>query len=501
MMTQQQTVDMLAAQAKFFDLSLDIQLVLDHNGIILLCNSAFAKIFNHAPADIIGTPFLQYIGGQTDTMMDNLNAITEAARPLSLECAFSHFDGSLHHYIITVYPQSDDCCHVIGKDITPYREMENRESERNIFAEALLDTVLTINTSLALEQVLERILANIGKVVAYDDVTIILVNDQRAEVVGSLRKHPYHLDVTLNSQHVLTIADHALLAEIYTSHNCLILPKVDQPPQWMTSHHSHHSGSFLGAPIVVDENVIGFLGIFNMNSEFFTPLHAQQIITFANQAGIALQNARLYEQAQSVAILRERQRMAQEIHDSVNQELFAASTYADLLPKAIDRKPELVAQYALDVSRLVRSAVEQMRMILIELHPDALTKTRLDTLIERLCDVLAKRIDIVVNCLTNEPVVLNERDQVAFYRITQEALHNIEKHAQATQVTVELITEADAVQLTIHDDGIGFDTQDIPDMHFGVSSMHDRAASIGASLELISEVGQGTTIIVRKAYP
>mgnify|MGYP001117235864 CR=1 FL=1 len=492
------TSEMRDAQATFFDLSLDLQLVLDDAGLIVLCNNAFAKMVNKPGQELVGTPLIAYCDSGNADAHNALTRIPQNQYPTSFECTISHFDDTPHRYIITLYPQPNGTCHVIGKDITPYREMENRESERNIFAEALLDTVLTINTSLALEQVLERILANIGKVVDYDHVTIILVNNQQAEVVGSLRKAPYHLDVTLDTHYMLRIPDHPSLAQMLVSQDYLILPQVDEPPAWMTNHHSHRRGSFLGAPIIVDTHVIGFLGIFNTNSEFFTPLHAQQIITFANQAGIALQNARLYQQAQSAAILRERQRVAQEIHDSVNQELFAASTYADLLAKAVKKKPELVTKYALDVGRLVRGAVEQMRMILIELHPDALTNTGLDTLIKSLCDVLKKRVGLDVDFTANDSVILPEHDQVAFYRITQEALHNIEKHAQASLVHIDLQATPAAIQLTITDDGIGFDRHHIPHMHFGISGMHDRASRIGAALHIESQPNKGTKIILRK---
>lgn len=489
------------AQARFFDLALDIQCVVNAEGMIMLCNTAFAKMFGSTPEDIFGQTLQTYFYHPTEDIKLFFADLTLLERPTSFECQFQHFDADVHEYLMTIYPPKDGLCHLIGKDITPYRAMEHRESERNIFAEALLDTVLAINTSLALDKVLERILSNIGKVVAYDDVTIILVNNQQAEVVGNLRRDPYHLDVTLDNERSFQIDDYPSLQAMVETKDCLILPQVDMPPAWITTHHTHHEeGSVLGAPIIVDNRVIGFLGIFNTQREFFTPLHAQQTITFANQAGIALQNARLYEQAQSVAILRERQRVAQELHDSVNQDLFAASTYADLLPKALEKKPELVAKYALDVSRLVRSAVEQMRMILIELQPDTLTNMGLDLLIKRLSETYAKRMEIDIEFSSNDSFVLSEQHQLAFYRIAQEALHNIEKHARATCVTIKVSKVEHVVQFIIEDNGVGFHLDNIPDMHFGIRGMRDRAGSIGAEIKVETDINQGTKIILRKDY-
>ncbi|MEM6285462.1 MAG: GAF domain-containing sensor histidine kinase, partial [Chloroflexota bacterium] len=294
------------------------------------------------------------------------------------------------------------------------------------------------------------------------------------------------------------IHDSDYLAGMYTSQDSLIVPRITHPPVWMTSPQLSQSGSFLGTPIVVEDKVIGFLGVFKTINEYFTQLHAQQLVTFANQAGSAINNARLYEQAQTAAILKERQRMAQELHDSVNQNLFAASTYADLLPRAVVRKPEVVERYAADISRLIRGAVAQMRMILIELHPEALTNTELSVLLKQQCDAFSSHTGINVDFRADQRTTLNRDDQIAVYRITQEALHNIDKHAGATLVTVRLAITADQLTLHVTDNGTGFDTNTIGDVQFGVRGMQERATAIGASFAIQSAPDNGTQIRLRK---
>jgi signal transduction histidine kinase len=281
------------------------------------------------------------------------------------------------------------------------------------------------------------------------------------------------------------------------SHESIIVPRLSHIPDWM---NMAKAAAFLGSPIQVDNEVIGFLCVFNSTEGFFTPLHAQQLITFANQAGIAINNARLYGQAQSAAILQERQRMAQELHDAVNQNLFAASTFADLLPKAISQKPHAVARYASEISKLIRSAVDQMRMILIELRPDTLTTTGLDVLLQQLCDVFSQQTGIRVDFDTNIKLILEESVQMVIYRVTQEALHNIDKHANATQVNIILRTTRNTLTLTIVDNGSGFDQTAIMEMQFGIRGMRERARNIQADLLVESEIGHGTKIKLRKKY-
>lgn len=486
-------------QSQFFDLSLDILCVLDESSHILLPNPAFAHLLGISQSALVGQSLLDLMDpADRDDALDVFSSLSKHEGPDSFACRFRSFDGTERWYLWTIYQKLPGIFHTVGKDITPYKEMEVQEAERNIFAEALLDTVLTINTSLALEQVLERILSNVGKVVAYDYVSIMLVDGHHADVVAFQTRQPHCIGVNLAGSARFYIHDNEYLELPYTNRHCIIVPRVTHPPAWMMSDSPATPGSFLGAPIVVDDVVIGFLSVFNCRKEFFTPLHAQQLVTFANQAGVAINNARLYEQAQSAAILRERQRMAQELHDSVNQDLFAASTYADLLPKAVTRKPEVVARYASDVSRLVRSAVAQMRMILIELHPDTLTTTELQVLIRQLCDAFTNHSGIAVDFRTNCTTILKQNDQIAIYRIVQEALHNISKHADAKHVNVLLYIFEPYLELVISDDGKGFDLNTITEVHLGIRGMKERAVSIGASYTINTKPGEGTQIILKK---
>lgn len=492
------TAQQTTLKSHFFDLSLDLLCVLDCEGLIVFANPAFITALPTSHPQWHNTPFVEFV--HTDDRQTTQTVITNfdpQTAPISFACRFQGFDEAASWYLWTLYAQVSGHIHAVGKDITPYKEMEAKEVERNIFAEALLDTVLAINSSLALNQVLERILSNVGKVVAYEYVCILLVDNDEVEVVGLQNGRQLSDDMRQLKGRRFLIREHHTLQHMFQRHESFILPELEQPPAWIVASEMARAGSFLGSPIIVDDQVIGFLCVFNSKKEFFTPLHAQQLITLANQAGIAINNARLYEQAQSAAVLRERQRMAQELHDAVNQNLFAASTYADLLPKAIEQKPQAVAGYALKISKLVRSAVDQMRMILIELQPDTLTNTGLEILLQQLCDVLSRQISVPIKFTTNTKLILEERVQIAIYRIAQEALHNINKHANATHVEVTLLAAENELALTIKDNGQGFEQDKITEVQFGVRGMKERANSINADLVLQSQVGLGTKIILR----
>lgn len=214
---------------------------------------------------------------------------------------------------------------------------------------------------------------------------------------------------------------------------------------------------------------------------------------------------RIREQA-SLATLQERQRLAQNLHDAVNQSLFSASLIAEVLPRLWERDPEGGRQSLEDLRRLTRGAMAEMRGLLAELRPLVLTDSELGDLLRQLGDALTSRTNIPVEvtgqgALPAQPGqgALPADVQVAFYRVCQEALNNIAKHARASQVKIDLQYDSEVVALQIRDNGRGFDPARIPAGHYGLSMMRERANAIGAQLTLASQPGQGTKIVIRWA--
>jgi signal transduction histidine kinase len=135
-----------------------------------------------------------------------------------------------------------------------------------------------------------------------------------------------------------------------------------------------------------------------------------------------------------------------------------------------------------------------MRALLAELRPSALTDTDLGDLLHLLGNALSGRINIPVAVSVAKEVVLPADVQVAFYRICQEALNNVAKHAKASQAEIELQHDGGAVKLHIRDDGLGFEAGPVLAGHYGLSMMRERAEAVGAVLTFTSQPGHGTEL-------
>jgi two-component system nitrate/nitrite sensor histidine kinase NarX len=198
-----------------------------------------------------------------------------------------------------------------------------------------------------------------------------------------------------------------------------------------------------------------------------------------------------------VATQHERQRLAQELHDAVNQSLFSAGLIAEVLPRLWERDPEEGRRSLEDLRRLTRGALAEMRMLLAELRPSALTDTDLGDLLRLLGNALAGRMNIPVAVTVAGEVALPTEVQVALYHLCQEGLNNIAKHAGASRVEIHLHHEAGAVDVRLRDDGRGFDPEQTPPGHYGLSMMRERAEAVGAVLSVVSQPGHGTEIAIR----
>jgi two-component system nitrate/nitrite sensor histidine kinase NarX len=259
--------------------------------------------------------------------------------------------------------------------------------------------------------------------------------------------------------------------------------------------------SWMWVPLAVRGRIIGGVGLAETTKDYFTAHHADLALSVANQAAITMINAELYGHAQELAVLEERQRLARNLHDAVNQSLFSAGLIAEVLPRLWDRDQAEARRSLEDLRRLTRGAMAEMRSLLAELRPATLTDSDLGDLLRQLGNALEGRTNLPVAVTVFGEFILPPNVQVAFYRVCQEALNNIAKHAKASQAEIDLKREEDAIELRIHDNGLGFDTEQTFSGHYGLGMMRERAEAVGAQLIVTSQPGHGTELTIRWIQP
>ncbi len=195
------------------------------------------------------------------------------------------------------------------------------------------------------------------------------------------------------------------------------------------------------------------------------------------------------------AVADERNRIAGELHDSVTQTLFSTAAIADALPEVWRRSPQSAMQGLEELKQMTKGALAEMRSLLLELHPATLLSKDLPELLQQLADSTTGRMRVPVDVQIEGFMKVPAAVQLGLYRVAQESLNNVGKHARATQVCLSLVCNDPHTTLIIRDNGRGFD-RNAETSGMGLQIMRERVEAIGGRLELQSEPNVGTTITV-----
>ena len=373
-----------------------------------------------------------------------------------------------------------------------------------------------ITGDLNLDDLLDGAAQAIHELLGYENVAIaqLAVDAPETLVVRSfggsykdLIQGPYRIPFT-----------RGLMGAAARGREIVLVNDVSLDPRYLPTPGVTGTHAELAVPILLGSDVLGVVNV--ERAPPFDQDDAEALRIVADQLAVAIENARLYEAARRGAVLEERHRIARELHDSVTQQLFSATLVAQSVAPAFARDPAEGERRATMMLDLARTALAEMRGLLAELRPHGppgerpsmppLTDPGLTT-VSRSGLVAALRAHFVSAIVGDLRVRLDadayvaqppEREE-ALYRIIRESVHNVIKHARATEAEVWLAATPDGVQVTVTDNGIGFASDARPNSGrfraahgLGLVSMRERATQQGGQFRVHSEPGRGTRVEV-----
>lgn len=255
--------------------------------------------------------------------------------------------------------------------------------------------------------------------------------------------------------------------------------------------------SLLAVPLRVPEGMIGALSVVNKPGGF-TPEDVRIISLFADQAAIAIENARLSQQVEHLAVMEERQRLARELHDSVTQALYSVTLHSEAAVRLLNAgKSAAAIEYVRDLRDTAQQALREMRLLIFELRPPILEQEGLVAAIQARLDAVEGRAGLQTELRVQGEEQLHYAVAEELYRISQEALNNVLKHAHAAHVTIQVVCDDSTCVLEVSDDGSGFEYPvALESGGMGLRGMQERAERISADLTIAATPGQGTTVRV-----
>ncbi len=492
-----------------FRKSSDGILIIDSNANhILVANPAAASMHGYTLHEIEGFQIKHLIHAKSMPLFVNLENMLHNHEVFETLAQHVRKDNTVINVDWSVTPfsyQGIPCGLVLLRDVTKRTQTEYLKNRRMVLRSQEQATLLEISQTFAatLQLQPELILDQLKILIKYTYAGIFMLQDNN--LVSKAMRGTNHLGKTASM--VIRLNGKGQLAELLNDYRPIVVENMasDSPARvllrtLLENDHANLLGgaqSWMWVPLAVKNRILGGIGVAHTETNFFTKHDAELAMTIANQAAITLVNAELHDRAQALAGLQERQRLAQNLHDAINQSLFSGGLIAEVLPRLWERDPAEALRSLNDLRHLIRGAQAEMRALLGELRPDTLTDSELTDLILLLGNAFTGRTNIPVNITSKGAYRLPSETQVVIYRMCQEALNNIAKHAKATQVNIQINLTATAVEVQIVDNGIGFDHSRKRQVgHFGLEMMYERAETIGATLKITSTPQHGTEILI-----
>ncbi len=388
------------------------------------------------------------------------------------------------------------------------RELEQRVDDRTRELSGLLEVTRAVSSTLQLQPLLQLVLEQTANVLPYDRSVIMLREGEELQILA-VRPGAGDADETLARQvgMRLPLSRAPVLWEALGSGDPVSIADVqgDEP---LAVAYREEVGAFIGGavsqfrswmgvPLMMKGEVAGVMTVTRAEPGAYGTTHAALGKAIASQVAIAIENAQLFEQAQRAASLEERQRLARELHDSVSQALYGITLGAGTARARLRESPEAAVEPIEYVQSLAQAGLAEMRALIFELRPESLETEGLVAAIEKQGASISARHNVAFELHAAEEPDCALASKEALYRIAQEALHNIVKHAGAASVRVRLERVDGALVLSVSDDGRGFDATAPFPGHVGLHSMKERAQKLGGTLTIESAPGNGTTVVTR----
>jgi PAS domain S-box-containing protein len=382
-----------------------------------------------------------------------------------------------------------------GYDITDRKRAEEALRKAHNEISALYNVASVASASLDLDTILERSLDRVLATMKSDKGVIHLLDEEEKTLCLAAQQG---IPPDVMAQIDPVVSDNGLVSWVFDHGKPLIIPNMANDPRAPQAVRTNNLHAYIGVPMRAKGKVLGVFSVFGEAGHQFCVEEMTLLASIADQVGVAVEHTRLHQQAEQLAVMEERERLARDLHDSVTQSLYSLTLFAEAGQRLIRSGDlERAEGYLARLGETAQDALKEMRRLVYELRPPALEREGLVGAIQRRLGAVERRVGVKAHLLVDDMIKLPASVEEGLYHIAQEALNNTLKHAAATSVTVRIRVVDEQVELEVVDNGIGFD----PDTAgngggMGLVNMRERAKELGGTLRTVSTPGEGTKVSV-----
>jgi nitrate/nitrite-specific signal transduction histidine kinase len=400
----------------------------------------------------------------------------------------------------------------------------SRAQQQLLTLQTVNELSLSVTLSRSMEETLVNAMEHIGKLMGATGAVVFL-HDQKEGMLNyaaSYNLSPVHQKIVSEAAPMPAVPDKGprkvAMLEAFLTQKPYIVEDMSDPSYFqpwaaytaaelgsetVAERAVRQLGSLIALPLSVRDTRLGTITVYFAESRQFSDLDIQLFESFAKILALAVYNNQLLAQSNKLATVEERARLARELHDSVTQSLFSLNLTLRAARRVLKADPDQAVNLMDNVQELAQGSLAEMRALIFELRPQALENEGLGSALQKHADAVRARNGLIVNLEIEGDRRLPIEHEEALYQIAREALHNVVKHAQATEAWVCLDMRSDDVTLSVRDNGRGFDPTKLTQAggsHIGTSTMRERAEAIHGTLTITTSPG-GTEVLARVHLP
>ncbi|MEO8504679.1 MAG: ATP-binding protein [Acidobacteriota bacterium] len=448
-----------------------------------------------------------------------LARVFETGEPQQLDFMLTDGDGERHfdsHLVPERGPgESVSSVLTVTRDVTDRWLALETERRARAVAEALREATVVLTRSLDRETVLVTLLERLRVMVPFDHASVMLIDEASRLSVRAIFDGARVVPLEPEVRAEFDASQHPVVDDILKTGSAVLISDARDHPAGSLPTGDDVEASWLGVPLFARGAVAGLFSLSKREPGYFSEEHVRLAEAMASQASVAVENAVLFEQMQAstarMQVLsrrlveaqeRERRHIARELHDEAGQALAGLRIGLRLLEREIDAGGT-VTERVTELVQRTDAVIDGLHRLAADLRPASLDHLGLDAALRQYSRQVAAKFGFEVRFKARGFTAerLPSTVETALYRVVQEAMTNVARHAHATQVDVLVERDGDRVKVMIEDDGCGFRPEAVPSAgdHVGLLGLRERAEALGGSLTIESAPGAGTTIVVEVA--
>ncbi len=400
----------------------------------------------------------------------------------------------------------------LSRDVTDLKLAYEAEKRARYSDDELREATLALTRSLDRETVLTTLLDRLRHLVPFDRASVMLLEEASRVSVRAIFDGSRAFPLAPDLRTEFDPSDHPILHRILATGAPLLIPDLRAYPGWNLPVDGAAEVSWMGVPLFARGDVAGLFSLSSRVPDYFNPEHVRLAEAMSSQASVAVENAILFEQMQASTLRMqslsrrlvevqesERRHIARELHDEAGQALVSLRYGLRLLEREI-KSGELVAGRVGELMQRTDAVIDGLHRLAADLRPASLDHLGLESALREYARSAGAKFGLTVRFKASGfgeerlPTVV----ETALYRVVQEAMTNVVRHAKATHVDVVLEHRGATVMAMVEDNGVGFVPGAVQrsNEHIGLLGLRERAEALGGTLTIESTPGAGTTILV-----